>query len=208
MLWIYEGHLGSLYTSDRMLDDDETYCEQCGDSDWLVGNADTGEAAWELLKYDTDINGSGGWSYDYVRELILENWDFDIDNREDDDFDPSYENEVMKFIWGAKSWDDLCDADVCLYTMNDIELDYLKDKKKYLLSLETIFEFEKEEYKLSYLKRCLNAFTKFMVENGYNTEVKPHWWNVFGKGISEYFDSIEECYGMFKMLVNAYCNQE
>ena len=126
----------------------------------------------------------------------------------DDYYDTPYENEIMKFIWGVKSWDDLCDSDACLYTMNDIDLLYLKDKKKYLLSIETIFMFEKEEHKLGYLESCLDAFTKFMVENGYDTEVKPHWWDVFGNGMSEYFDSIEECYGMFKMLVNAYCNLE
>lgn len=90
--------------------------------------------------------------------------------------------------------------------MNDIELDYLKDEKKYILSIETFFNFEKEEYKLDYLKRCLEAFEKFMVENGYNTEVKPYWWDVFMSGMNTHFDNIEECYGMFKLLVNGYCN--
>lgn len=204
-MYIYEHHMGGLYISDSVLDHDETYCEQCGDSDWLVGYANTGEDAWNLLKYDTDIGGSGGWNYDYVREFIIEYWGFDIDKREDDDFDPFYEDENMKFIWGVKSWDDLTDADVCLHTMNDIDLIYLKDKKKYILGIETIFEFEKEEHKINYLKSMLCEFEKFMVENGYNTELKPSWWNVFGKGISEDFDSIEECYAMFKFLVNGYC---
>lgn len=136
--------------------------------------------------------------------------EFDVDEYEDewceDDYSDPYENEIMKFIWGVKSWDDLTCSDACLYTMNDIDLLYLKDQKKYLFSIETIFEFDKEEYKLNYLKRCLEAFEKFMVENGYNTEVKPHWWDVFGSGMNAHFDSIEECYGMFKMLVNGYCN--
>lgn len=204
-MYIYEGHMGSLYTSDTYLDYDDLYCEQCGDCDWLIGSATTGEEAWNLLKYETNINGSGGWDYEYVRELILNNWDFDI-NECDNDFDPYCESENMKFIWGIKSWDDLTDVDACLHTMNDIELIYLKDEKKYILGIETIFEFEKEEDKFSYLESCLEAFTKFMVENGYNTDVKPHWWDVFGKGINEHFNSIEECYGMFKMLVNSYCN--
>lgn len=205
-MYIYEGHMGSLYTSNTYLDYEDLYCEQCGDSDYCIGNADTGESAWNLLKYDTDINGSGGWAYDYVREFILENWDFDIDEREDDDFDPYYEDESMKFIWGVKSWDDLSGSDACLHTMNDIELDYLKDKNKYILSLETIFEFENEESKMGYLESRLDAFTKFMIENGYNTEVKPHWWDAFSDGMNTHFDSIEECYGMFKLLVNGYCN--
>lgn len=126
----------------------------------------------------------------------------------EDEYDSPYENEMMKFIWGVKSWDDFTYSDACLYTMNDIDLLYLKDQKKYLLGIETIFCFEKEEHKLGYLESCLDAFTKFMVANGYNTEVKPHWWNVFGKGMSEYFDSIEECYGMFKLLVDGYCNHK
>lgn len=204
-MYIYEGHMGSLYTSDHELSYEERHCEQCGDSDWLVGYAMTGEEAWGLLKWYTDINGSGGWDYDYVREFILNNYGSDIDNYSVD-FDPYCEDDNIKFIWGVKSWDDLSGSDACLYTMNDIELDYLKDENKYLLSIETIFEFEKEGYKLNYLKRCLRAFEEFMVENGYDTEVKPHWWDVFGDGMNTHFNSIEDCYAMFKMLVNGYCS--
>ena len=204
-MYIYESCMGNLYTSDHELSYEERHCEQCGSLDWLVGFAMTGEEAWGLFKWDTDINGSGGWDYDYIREFILNNYGADINNYSVD-FDPYCEDESMKFIWGVKSWDDLSGSDACLYTMNDIELDYLKNENKYLLSIETIFNFEKEEYKLNYLKRCLDAFEKFMIENGYNTEVKPHWWDVFGDGINAHFDSIEECYGMFKLLVNGYCN--
>ena len=74
-MYIYQGHLGSLYTSDEYLDYDDQYCDQCGDSDWLIGYATTREEAWELLKDDTDINGSGGWDYDYVQKFIEVNWD-------------------------------------------------------------------------------------------------------------------------------------
>lgn len=74
-MYIYEGHMGSLYTSDELLDYNDLYCEQCGDSDNLIGYADTKEEAWALLKDDTDINGSGGWDYDYVRNFIEGNWD-------------------------------------------------------------------------------------------------------------------------------------
>ena len=59
-MYIYEGHMGGLFVSDEILSYEETYCETCGDSDWLVGYADTREEAWALLKDDTDINGSGG----------------------------------------------------------------------------------------------------------------------------------------------------
>lgn len=130
--------------------------------------------------------------------------EYDI-NEYESDFDP-YETESMKFIWGVKSWDDLCESDACLYTMNDIDLIYFKNEEKYVLGIETIFNFEKEEHKLNYLKNCLDAFTNFMVENGYDTEVKPYWRDMFTSGMNSHFDSIEECYAMFKMLVNSYCN--
>jgi hypothetical protein len=130
--------------------------------------------------------------------------EFDVNEYEDEYLSP-YEDVNLKFIWGVKSWDDLSDSSACLYTMNDIDLIYFKDENKYSLGLETIFQFDKEEYKLNYLKKCLDAFEKFMEDNGYGTEVKPHWCDVFGNGMNTHFDSIEECYGMFKLLVNGYC---
>ena len=66
--------MGGLFASDRELSYEEFYCEICGDSDWLIGEADTREEAWELLKRDTNINGSGGWDYDYVQEFLNENF--------------------------------------------------------------------------------------------------------------------------------------
>lgn len=73
-MYIYESHIGSLYVSEEDLDYEDLYCEQCGDSDWLVGYAETREEAWELLKDDTNINDSGGWDYDYVKEFIETYW--------------------------------------------------------------------------------------------------------------------------------------
>lgn len=113
---------------------------------------------------------------------------------------------LMKFIWGVKSYDDLTTSNACLYTMNDIDLIYLKDKNKYILGLETIFSFDKEKDKLDYLNVCLDKFTKFMVENNYDIEVKPYWGDVFCYGMNTKFDSIEDAYAMFKLLVNGYCS--
>lgn len=73
-MFIYESHMGGLYTSSEELDWDRLYCETCGEYDWLIGEADTKEEAWELLKDDTDINGSGGWDYNYIQNF-LKNWD-------------------------------------------------------------------------------------------------------------------------------------
>jgi hypothetical protein len=59
--------MGGLYTSDDELDYEQTYCETCGDSDWLIGYAETREEAWDLLKDDTNIDGSGGWTMNIFR---------------------------------------------------------------------------------------------------------------------------------------------
>lgn len=66
-MYIYEGHMGSLYTSDYELDYEDLYCEQCGDSDWLIGRAETREEAWNLLKDD--------WNEDYLKEFLNEEFD-------------------------------------------------------------------------------------------------------------------------------------
>ena len=72
-MYIYESHMGGLYTSDEPLDYEDLYCEECGDSDQLIGYAETREDVWNLFKDDTDINVSGGWDYDYIQEFINEN---------------------------------------------------------------------------------------------------------------------------------------
>lgn len=74
-MYIYQGHMGGLYTSDETKDYDDLYCEECGDSDYLIGYAVSKKQAWELLIDDTDVNGSGGWDYDYVQSFINKNWE-------------------------------------------------------------------------------------------------------------------------------------
>lgn len=80
-------------------DEDDLYCEQCGNSDQCIDCAETRTEAWELLKDETDtfdkalcINcphaedydycdnecenykHSGGWNYNYVQKF-LKNWE-------------------------------------------------------------------------------------------------------------------------------------
>lgn len=73
-MYIYQSHMGGLYTFDDELDYEYTYCEICRDSDWLIGYAETREEAWDLLKDDTNIDGSGGWDYEYIQDF-LRNWE-------------------------------------------------------------------------------------------------------------------------------------
>lgn len=66
-VYVYESHLGGLYTSDDYIPFDELYCEQCGDSDYEIGEFDTFE---DFLKsYADNIyvdDGDGGYYLDVV----------------------------------------------------------------------------------------------------------------------------------------------
>ena len=66
-VYVYESHLGGLYTSDDYIPFDELYCEQCGDIDYEIGSFDTFE---EFLRYYADNiyvdPGDGGYSLDLV----------------------------------------------------------------------------------------------------------------------------------------------
>lgn len=64
--------MGGIYATEHEQDYKSLYREQCGNSDWLIGQTDTRQEAWELLKDDTDINGSGGWNYEYAQKCIDE----------------------------------------------------------------------------------------------------------------------------------------
>lgn len=112
----------------------------------------------------------------------------------------------MKFIWGITSWDNLSGTDANLYTMNDIDIIYDRDTKKYGLSVETIYMFEgdRKQEECKYLVRLLGAFTKFMDDNGYDKNydlclccVEPV--------INNKAYSIEELYINFKIFVEGYC---
>ena len=71
MKYLYEGHLGDIYITDEQLDYDSLYCEQCGDSDWLIGTFETIKDFWELIKDECDIDGCGGWSLQYLYPMIV-----------------------------------------------------------------------------------------------------------------------------------------
>ena len=82
-VWVYEGHLGGLYTSDYPVPDEELYCETCGDSDWEIGVFGTFA---EFLKYYADNihvdEGDGGFDLDFVISSVMYSFD-DILTREE-----------------------------------------------------------------------------------------------------------------------------
>ena len=120
-----------------------------------------------------------------------------------------YDTDGMKHIWGIKSYDDLSgSSEATLWTMNDFDITYLEDEKKYTLSVETIYEFSEKNGDKSYINRILSNFTSWMIDNGYNTNYKVSLYDLFTEGlnITSHFDSIEQAYAVFKVIANAFVN--
>ena len=121
--------------------------------------------------------------------------------------DDEYNCGALKFIWGVKAYDDLSNNKANLYTMNDIDIIYDRDSKKYYLSIETAYMFDenRKENECKYLKYLLKMFIKFMDDNGYS---KDYDMCLFMNDISISLsaDSIEELYANFKIYVEGYCS--
>lgn len=146
-----------------------------------------------------------------IIQYFIDKYEEKITEEYYDDYNEDFtENSSMKFIWGLKSYDDLSGYDANLETMNDIDLIYLKDEKKYIIGVETAYMFNSEEAEKEYFKDLLNKFTKWMEEQGYNTNstLNPYgdMYEIFTSGINinTHFDTIEDAYRTFKLLVNGY----
>lgn len=79
-VWVYELHLGGLATYDHPLTVEELYCEQCGDSDWTIGEFETLQ---DFLRYYAnniyvDDECDGGYLLDSVLYDIADSFDDSI----------------------------------------------------------------------------------------------------------------------------------
>lgn len=72
MKYLYESHLGGLYTSDEQMTHEDLYCDACNDYDFEVGHYDNIKEFWGLIKDDCDIDGNGGWSMKYIYSFMVE----------------------------------------------------------------------------------------------------------------------------------------
>lgn len=129
--------------------------------------------------------------------------------KQPDDYISEYETTKLKFIWGLKSWVDITpSANANLYSMNDIDLIYLKDEQKYILGLETFISFDNGyDGEKKYLKELLRRFTDWMIKNNYTTDKHLGLYEVFSCRCDIYdnhFDSIEDVYATFKLFVEGY----
>lgn len=70
-VYIYSNHLfGFLYVLDSPQDDEVLYCDECGDSDWLELHTDSIWEVKEWLRSQLDVFGLGGYSEDYLKEVL------------------------------------------------------------------------------------------------------------------------------------------
>lgn len=55
-MYFYESHLsGIIYTTDYEKDYDELYCDECGDSDWYIGEFDSWEDFISQIDQEVDF---------------------------------------------------------------------------------------------------------------------------------------------------------
>jgi hypothetical protein len=120
--------------------------------------------------------------------------------------DNEYNCGDAKHIWGVKSWDDLSGKDCNFYTMNDIDITYDRKTKQYSLGIETAYMFQDNIKKgeCKYMRQLLDAFTKFMNDNGYSKEDNCRLF-MSNPSIRTSAESIEELYTNFRIFVEGFC---
>lgn len=111
----------------------------------------------------------------------------------------------LEHIWGIPSSGTECN----IFTLNDFDITYLKDRKKYIMELESIYDFETSDDERKYIVDICNKFTDWMDEKGYNRYKKLDFYDLFCKNcsIKSEFDTIEDLYAVFAMLVRTYIGE-
>ncbi len=116
----------------------------------------------------------------------------------------------LEFIWGIKSMDDESLAESANFnTLNDLDIIYDTEKKKYFISIETIYEFDDKENGLKiYMNKLYNQFTLWSKENSIDTNYKIDLYDIMHDGVDfdSGFDSIPQLYGYFKIIVRGLYN--
>lgn len=178
---------------------DRKTMNNCYDCDALNNNKTY--PSWSNIKYHLPI----------IKHIVslISDIQFRIDSKRfEKDFINDNETKTMKHIWGIKSWDDLSGKDCNLFTMNDFDLTYLKDENKYVMGVETVYLFKDKDTDKKYIKDIYNAFTEWMISEGYDTFGEISLWQAFTNGynINTKFNTIEEAYNTFKFLMKGFCN--
>ena len=96
----------------------------------------------------------------------------------------------LKYIWGIQSSDDLSKSTNANFnTLNDLDIYYNRDTKKYLIGLETIYLFETVADRINYINRLLDTFRDYMVTNIlFDSNYDPFFLYTYNNG--EFFKQI------------------
>lgn len=124
--------------------------------------------------------------------------------RYEDYKDDEYNCGNLKFIWGIKSYDDFNSSSSNLYSMNDIDISYDRDKKLYYLGVETAYIFNGKKAECDYFKHLLECFAQYMSDNDYSTtSAYVTYMSDFQPKLSA--KTIEELYTNFRIIVTGFC---
>lgn len=91
--YLYESHMGGFYSVPEVQNDEDLYCETCGDYDYELGEYDTKYDAWCILYPKTSIFGGGGFRLDSVCGFLTDKDENELIGLED--------WELLKLIQGA-----------------------------------------------------------------------------------------------------------
>src|SRR5574344_2666660 len=97
-MYLYESHMGGLYSTQEEQEFEDLYCEQCGDSDDFKGEYETLEEYWNLIKDDCSINGSGGWSLRYIYSEMCKEFNLPMPPLEENYWANLSDDEIIKNI--------------------------------------------------------------------------------------------------------------
>ena len=97
-MYLYESHMGGLYSTQEEQEFEDLYCEQCGDSDWFIGEHETLEEYWNLIKEDCSINGSGGWSLQSIYVDICKEFNLSMPPLDENYWANLSDDEIIKNI--------------------------------------------------------------------------------------------------------------
>lgn len=111
--------------------------------------------------------------------------------------------EDLEMIWGITSCDNLNGNDANMYTLNDIDICHNHTTGMYSLGIETAYLFHDTQAEIKYLKRLHDAFTNYMIDNGFSTVISRCFY-MSSPITSSKANSIEGLYENFTVFVNGY----
>ena len=120
--------------------------------------------------------------------------------------DDEYNCGPLKYIWGVKSHDDLTLNNANFCTLNNLDIYYNRDTRKYLLNIDFIFNFtNKKDENIKYLNNLLDEFKDYILEsNLFNVNFDPSFIYLYDNGELFIADSLTELYYKFKIFVKGY----